>query len=77
VSLSRNGFLLLANERNLHADYEKWLEGPAPHAPTREYQRDQQPGQAGPGSFCCFIWAFYDSWGLPTCTASIACIQLR
>jgi len=25
------------DERGLHADYEKWLEGLAPHAPTGQY----------------------------------------
>jgi secondary thiamine-phosphate synthase enzyme len=25
------------DERGLHADYEKWLEGLAPHAPTSQY----------------------------------------
>jgi thiamine phosphate synthase YjbQ (UPF0047 family) len=25
------------DERGLHADYEKWLEGLVPHAPTSQY----------------------------------------
>lgn len=28
------------NESGLHADYEKWLEGLAPHAPTSQYQHN-------------------------------------
>jgi secondary thiamine-phosphate synthase enzyme len=29
------------DERGLHADYEKWLEGLAPHAPTSQYQHNR------------------------------------
>jgi secondary thiamine-phosphate synthase enzyme len=29
------------DERGLHADYEKWLEGLAPHAPTSHYQHNR------------------------------------
>jgi secondary thiamine-phosphate synthase enzyme len=28
------------DESGLHADYEKWLEGLAPHAPTSQYQHN-------------------------------------
>jgi thiamine phosphate synthase YjbQ (UPF0047 family) len=28
------------DERGLHADYEKWLEGLAPHAPVRQYRHN-------------------------------------
>jgi secondary thiamine-phosphate synthase enzyme len=28
------------DERGLHADYEKWLEGLAPHAPTGQYRHN-------------------------------------
>ena len=29
------------NERGLHADYEKWLEELAPHAPTSQYMHNR------------------------------------
>ena len=29
------------DERGLHADYEKWLEGLAPHAPISQYQHNR------------------------------------
>ena len=29
------------DERGLHADYEKWLEGLAPHAPVGQYQHNR------------------------------------
>lgn len=29
------------NESGLHADYERWLEGLAPHAPTGQYQHNR------------------------------------
>ena len=29
------------HERGLHADYEKWLEGLAPHAPISQYQHNR------------------------------------
>jgi secondary thiamine-phosphate synthase enzyme len=29
------------DERGLHADYEKWLEGRAPHAPIDQYQHNR------------------------------------
>jgi len=29
------------DERGLHHDYEKWLEGLAPHAPTSQYQHNR------------------------------------
>jgi secondary thiamine-phosphate synthase enzyme len=29
------------DERGLHADYEKWLEGLAPRAPTSQYQHNR------------------------------------
>jgi secondary thiamine-phosphate synthase enzyme len=29
------------NERGLHADYERWLEGLAPHAPVSQYQHNR------------------------------------
>ena len=29
------------DESGLHADYEKWLEGLAPHAPTSQYQHNR------------------------------------
>ncbi len=29
------------DESGLHADYEKWLEGLAPHAPTSQYRHNQ------------------------------------
>jgi secondary thiamine-phosphate synthase enzyme len=29
------------DERGLYADYEKWLEGLAPHAPTNQYQHNR------------------------------------
>jgi secondary thiamine-phosphate synthase enzyme len=29
------------DERGLHADYEKWLEELAPHAPTGQYQHNR------------------------------------
>jgi secondary thiamine-phosphate synthase enzyme len=29
------------DERGLHQDYEKWLEGLAPHAPTGQYQHNR------------------------------------
>lgn len=29
------------DERDLHADYEKWLEGLAPHAPASQYQHNR------------------------------------
>jgi secondary thiamine-phosphate synthase enzyme len=29
------------DERGLHADYEKWLEGLAPHAPISQHQHDR------------------------------------
>jgi secondary thiamine-phosphate synthase enzyme len=29
------------DERGLHADYEKWLEGLAPHAPIDQYQHNR------------------------------------
>ena len=28
------------NERGLHADYEKWLKGLAPHAPVSQYRHN-------------------------------------
>lgn len=36
------------DERGLHADYEKWLEGLAPHAPISQYQHNRT-GEACPG----------------------------
>jgi thiamine phosphate synthase YjbQ (UPF0047 family) len=29
------------DERGLHADYEKWLEDLAPHAPISQYQHNR------------------------------------
>ena len=29
------------DERGLHADYEKWSEGLAPHAPISQYQHNR------------------------------------
>jgi thiamine phosphate synthase YjbQ (UPF0047 family) len=34
------------DERGLHADYEKWLEGLAPHAPISQYQSLQRNMEA-------------------------------
>jgi thiamine phosphate synthase YjbQ (UPF0047 family) len=41
------------DERGLHADSEKWLEGLAPHAPASQYPHnrtgeDACPGRTGP-----------------------------
>lgn len=30
-----------SDERGLHADYEKWLEALAPHAPVSQYQHNR------------------------------------
>ena len=35
------------DERGLHADYEKWLEALAPHAPVSQYQHNRT-GEACP-----------------------------
>jgi thiamine phosphate synthase YjbQ (UPF0047 family) len=32
------------DERGLHNDYEKWLEGLAPHAPTSHYLHNRTVG---------------------------------
>jgi secondary thiamine-phosphate synthase enzyme len=35
-----SGFLVNDEERGLHADYEKWLEGLAPHALISQYRHN-------------------------------------
>jgi thiamine phosphate synthase YjbQ (UPF0047 family) len=37
------------DERGLHADYEQWLEGLAPHAPIDQYQHNRTGEDACPG----------------------------
>jgi hypothetical protein len=39
------------DERGLHADYEKWLEELAPHAPVSQYQHNRT-GEACPACTC-------------------------
>ena len=36
------------DERGLHQDYEKWLEGLAPHAPIRQYRHNDTGEDACP-----------------------------
>jgi thiamine phosphate synthase YjbQ (UPF0047 family) len=36
------------DERGLRTDYEKWLEGFAPHAPTSQYQHNRTGEDACP-----------------------------
>jgi thiamine phosphate synthase YjbQ (UPF0047 family) len=40
AGVGQQRFLANHDERGLHVDYEKWLEGLAPHAPIRQYRHN-------------------------------------
>jgi thiamine phosphate synthase YjbQ (UPF0047 family) len=40
-AVSGNRVFLVNDECGLHADYEKWLEELAPHAPISQYQHNR------------------------------------